>query len=176
MNTSPHALPKVPTTVANNPEFKVPVAKAVGMTLLKTEPTTPSKACTEQNTSKYPAIYRLGPTASALPSLKVSVSVDTKSVTSTSSPIPKAANDISQIMSTLSSRYCEIHPMKIEIGMVRHPTIVPKVPTCCTAHPYLFLVTIDAALMTLSTVNILEKSRNMHILTGTVRLLDNLLN
>merc|ERR1719203_1154333 len=80
IKTSPHARPNVPMTVAKRPEFKVPVAKAVGMTLLNTDPTTPSNACTEQNTNKYPTIYLYGPTANACPSLYVSVSVDTMSV------------------------------------------------------------------------------------------------
>mmetsp|Transcript_351 Transcript_351/g.812 ORF Transcript_351/g.812 Transcript_351/m.812 type:complete len:200 (-) Transcript_351:1329-1928(-) len=168
MKTSPHARPNVPITVANRPEFRVPDASAVGMTLLSTDPTTPSNACTEQNTSRYPAMYLLGPTASGIPSLYVSVSVLTKSVTSTSSAIPMAANDMSHIMRTLSSRYWDTHPMKMDMGMVRHPTMVPSVPTCWTAQPYLFLVTMDPALMTLSTVNILEKSRNMQMRTGNV--------
>ena len=43
INMSPHARPKVSTRVAKRPEFKVPDANAVGITLLKAEPMIPSK-------------------------------------------------------------------------------------------------------------------------------------
>ena len=63
MNTSPTPRPSVPMSVARRPELRVPVANAVGITLLRTDPTTPSNACSEQKTITYPEIYLLGPTA-----------------------------------------------------------------------------------------------------------------
>ena len=44
IDMSPHALPNVSTKVARSPELKVPHANAVGMTLERVEPITPSKA------------------------------------------------------------------------------------------------------------------------------------
>ena len=43
MKRSPHALPNVSTRVAKSPELKVPDANAVGITLDRQEPITPSK-------------------------------------------------------------------------------------------------------------------------------------
>jgi hypothetical protein len=43
INKSPHARPNVSTSVAKRPEFNVPDASAVGITLLKADPMMPSK-------------------------------------------------------------------------------------------------------------------------------------
>ena len=44
MNKSPHVRPNVSTNVANKPELNVPDARAVGITLLRVDPITPSNA------------------------------------------------------------------------------------------------------------------------------------
>ena len=92
-------------------------------------------------------MYLISPTASIIPLLYVSVFMITKSVTSTHSAIPMTTNDMSHIMRTQSFRYWDTHPMKIDMGMVKHPMMVPSVPTFCTAQPYLFLVTMYSCLI-----------------------------
>ena len=45
MKLSPQARPNVSTNVARRPELNVPDANAVGMTLLRVDPITPSNVC-----------------------------------------------------------------------------------------------------------------------------------
>ena len=66
MNKSPQARPNVSTKVANKPELIVPLANAVGITLLNVDPITPSNACIDKYDKKYPVIYLAGVTAKTL--------------------------------------------------------------------------------------------------------------